>query len=73
MMKKKLYYLSIAFVVIGILAFVYRMSIPEKIDENGILTDNLGWIVGGYLAIFSGIVLASTTAITSFIKNKKEL
>lgn len=67
-MKKKLFTLSIIFVVIGILAFSYQTFHPVQITPEGFTIDRLGWIVGGYLSIVAGFITALTTFILSKLK-----
>lgn len=57
-MNKKIASIATLFIVMGFGAHIYRLRLPEMIDESGmIISDNLGWIVIGILLILIGSLM----------------
>lgn len=70
-MYKKVNYVGIGFLILGIVLFIIKLSKPEYIDAQGILHESFGYIVAGYFSIFVGGIIIGINTIVSKVKTKK--
>lgn len=71
-MHKRIDYVGVGFVVLGIILFIIKMTKPEYVDAQGFLHESFGYIIMGYFSIFIGSIIIGLNTIVSKVRKQKK-